>query len=506
MSLMLNLDREKNIDTLRLAAKILDRENAKLVEQNRALQTRLMRLEGTDAATLQARLMELEQQLKNARQQAFGDSSEQRDKPAADAPTPTPRPKQKGHGPRPQPDLPIIETVHTLDQADRDNCAKCGGHMKEWKDGFEESEEIDVIERRVILRKHKRQKYVCGCGEAIETALGPQKLVPGGRFSIDFAIEVAIDKYADHIPLERQVRRFEREGLDVTSQSLFDQVHAVATACEPVAAAIHAYLLSKPLVHADETHWKLLDGNKEREQKRWQAWDLAAPDATSYTILPSRSAESAKKVLRDYAGIVMCDDYAAYDALKAQGVVLAHCWAHARRKFIECEGAAPQALLDEILGLIRKLYDIESTAPPGDTPEALELRSKCRKEESRPAVLAIRDWALTQHPLPRSSLARAIAYMTKNWIELTRFLDDARIPLDNNPAERALRGLVIGRKVHYGSKSERGIKVAATLYTVLETAKLNGLDPRAWLRAALKAHLDGTGPYLPIRALNPALT
>lgn len=505
MSWMLNLDHMKDVDALRLAAKILDRENARLIEQNRVLQTRLMRLEGTDAETLQARLMELEQQLKNARQEAFGDSSEKREAPTTEAAQPAPKPKQKGHGPRPQPQLPVIETVHTLDPADRDNCAKCGDPMKEWKGGFEESEEIDVIERRVILRKHKRQKYVCGCGEAVETALGPQKLVPGGRFSTDFAIEVSIDKYADHIPLERQVRRFAREGLEVTSQSLFDQVHAVATACEPVAAAIHAHLLSKPLVHADESHWKLLDGDKEREQTRWQAWDLVAEDAASYTILPSRSAESAKKVLHGYAGIVMCDDYAAYDALKAQGVVLAHCWAHARRKFIECEGAAPQALLDEILGLIRRLYDIESTAPPGDTPDALALRAQRRQAESRPAVLAIRDWALAQRPLPRSTLARAIAYMTKNWVELTRFLDDARIPLDNNPAERALRGLVVGRKVHYGSKSERGIKVAATLYTVLETAKLNGLDPRAWLRAALKAHIDGAPPFIPVRALNPAL-
>jgi len=199
-----------------------------------------------------------------------------------------------------------------------------------------------------------------------------------------------------------------------------------------------------------------------------------------------------------FNGVVVCDDYAAYDALKPGGATLAHCWVHARRKFVDGESSIPQDKLDEILGLIRQLYEIEATAPPANAPESLALRLELRQERSKPIVEQILLWRDAQNPLPRSSFGIALNYLRQTWDGLTRFLDDPRIPLDNNRVERALRGPVIGRKNHYGSKSIRGTVVAATLYTVLETAKLNDIEPRAFLRAAVAAHLRGEKPPLPV--------
>ena len=505
---MLRLGEERDIEVLRHAALILDRENEKLLEKNLHLQRELMRLKNESPEQMQQRIQALEEMLQRARQEIFGDASEKR--PGKTSVAAEPKKPKTGHGPHEQPSLPIVETVHLLDEADRKNCAVCGGEMKPFVGQFEETEEIDVIVRQTLVRKHKRQKYICACHATVETAPPPEKLIPGGRYSTDFAIEVALDKYLDHLPLERQVRRFAREGLVVDSHTLWDQVNALARVCEPVADAIRRYILGQAVVNADETHWKLLNG---KEQKRWQAWGIAVPDAVHYSILPSRSGDEAKKVLtldgRGFSGVVVCDDYAAYDALKPSdgnpGATLAHCWAHARRKFVENENAIPQNKLDEILGLIRELYEIDSTAPPGNAPDSLALRLKLRQERSKDQIEKIRKWRDAQDVLPRSSFGVALNYMRQTWHGLTRFLEDARIPLDNNRVERALRGPVIGRKNHYGSKSERGTVVAATLYTVLETAKLSDVEPRAYLRDAVATHQRGENALPPILALNPGL-
>jgi transposase len=506
---MLRIGTEKDIEVLRQAALILDRENEKLLEKNLALQRENLRLRNESPEQLQQRIQALEEQLQRARQEIFGDSSEKR--PGKAESTKPEKKPQTGHGPHEQKCLPLLETVHLLDEADRKNCAVCGGEMKPFDGQFEETEEIDVIVRQTVVRKHRRQKYVCACHATVETAPAPAKLIPGGRYSTGFAIEVTIDKYADHLPLERQVRRFLREGLVVDSNSLWDQVNALARVCEPVAESIRRYILAQPVVHADETHWKLLDGNKEREQKRWQAWGLVVPDAAHYSILPSRSGDEAEKILTIdgtlFGGVVVCDDYAAYDILKKPGgATLAHCWAHARRKFVDGENAIPPDKLEEILELIRQLYKVESTAPPGYSAEALALRLKLRQDRSKEIVEDIRKWRDAQACLPRSSFGLAISYLRNTWHGLTRFLDDPRIPLDNNPVERALRGPVLGRKNHYGSKSERGTVVAATVYTLLETAKLNDADPRLYLQSVVAAHLRGETALPPIRALNPGLS
>ncbi len=287
-----------------------------------------------------------------------------------------------------------------------------------------------------------------------------------------------------------------REGLEVDSNTLWDQINALARHLAPLHDKLHAYVLSKPVIGSDETHWKHLGSNGgEHEQKRWQAWTVVTDDAVCYRIVPSRSADAARQVLREYRGVVMADGYGVYAHLaKHDGITLANCWAHVRRKFFELENSAPATMRDEILDLIGQLYSVEREAG-GDAVALARLRS----ERSREVVAKIRTWLLAQkaQALPRSAMGKAVDYALERWTGLTRFIGDALIPLDNNASERALRGPVIGRKNHYGSKSERGTQVAALLYSLCESAKLAKIDPRIYLRGALWQVLRGEEPWLP---------
>lgn len=487
---MTPLDVMTDLEALRKAAVILDRENERLIQENLKLQKENLRLKG--GGNLQQRMEELERQLEAMRREKFGDSSEKRPSPA---PPKTEKKKQTGHGPRKQTSLERVEEIHRLDEPDK-ACPKCGGELKEWVGQFEESEEIDIIPRRYVIRHHKRQKYRCACQACVETALGVPKLIPGGRYSPDFAVDVAVSKYLDHMPLERQVRAMAREGLIVDSNTLWDQIHALYLLLAPVHDKLHVYVLSKPVIGTDETHWKYLGPNgAEHEQKRWQAWTVVTDDAVSYRIVPSRSADAARSVLNDYGGIVMADGYGVYEHLaKRDGIVLANCWAHVRRKFFELENSVPSEVREEILELIGQLYLIDREAQ-GDAARL----ARVRHEQSRGVIDQIRQWLFAQktNALPRSALGKAVDYALARWTGLTRFLDDARIPLDNNASERALRGPVVGRKNHYGSKSERGTQVAALLYSLCESAKLAGIDPRVYLRGAVWSALRGEEVWLP---------
>lgn len=487
------LDREQNVEVLRQAAMILEKENRRLVDENVALQRRVLALEGKSPEELQTRLAALEEQLAAMRERMFGPSSERRQS----ADTPRERAPRTGHGPREQPQLRIADVIHVLDDADM-ACPKCGKPLEEWEGQHEESEEIDVIERQFVIRKHHRQKYRCSCNGCIETAPGPMKLFPGSRYSIDFAIEVATAKYLDHAPLERQVRTMAREGLIVDSQTLWDVINALGKIVEDVPEAIIAHVLAAGVIGVDETRWRMLDGRGREagEATNWQAWAVNCPTGIAYRIQDSRSTEAARAVIGDFEGIAMTDGYGAYQALRKQGgkFRLAHCWAHVRRKFDEVEAFFPQQCR-QILDLIGELYAIEKlcpTGPPGD-----ELRRKLRSERSREILARIHRWALETRALPESGLGKAIAYMAGLWAGLTVFVEDPRVPLDNNATERGIRGLVIGRKNHYGSKSRRGTEVAALYYTIFETAKLAGIDPKAYLRRAVHAIKMGEPVRLP---------
>ena len=476
---------------LRQVALLLDRENAKLHDKIRELAAELARLKGQEGSLAQLELSYLQELLSQRERALFSEKSERRtgfgSEAAAAVDESAP---QRGHGPRAQSELPIVVREHELPPGER-GCPQCGGELTEMSGQSEYSEEITVVERRFLLVQHRRRKYRCACNGHVAAAPGPLRLsvhsdARGRRYSIDFAIEVALDKYLDHLPLERQVRRMRHEGLAIDSQTLWDQVEALARRLAPVYEALSARVLAAPVLGADETWWRLMQG---KGSKRWWAWTLASPDAVVYRILDSRSQAAARQVLGDYRGIVVADGYGAYDALARAGpeatFTLAHCWAHARRKFVEAEPHFPAAC-QEVLARIQKIYGVER-----ETGGSIETRARLREERSRPIVADIHAWALAkaQDALPKSSLGKAIGYLLGLWPGLVRFLADPRIPLDNNATERALRGAVVGRKNHFGSRSRRGTEVAALFYSLIESAKLAGIDPRQYLREAALAAL-----------------
>lgn len=489
---MVRIDTERDIEVLRQAAQILDAENQRLIAKVTELQRQLLVAKGVSAEALQLKLVELTEQLQRRTQALFGDSSErrsrQRDDDAAAAPAP------RGHGPRPQPQLPLVEKVHTLDTADQ-TCPKCGGTLQPWEGQFEESEEVDVVERRFVITKHKRQKYRCSCQACVETALGPLKLIPGGHYSLGFAVEVAVAKYADHLPLERQAGIMAREGLTVSSQTLWDQIEALAKVLAPLHERLHARVLAAPVIHADETYWRLMKGRGEKAASdgKWYVWSVLSADAVDYRVLGSRGQDSARQVLGGYHGTVVADGYGVYGALSRDGpgYRLAGCWAHVRRKFVEAEPSA-KGPCGTALDLIGELYAVErETAGADDVARA--HRAELRATRSRETLARLHAWATAErgHTLPGSGLGKALRYMLDLWPALTVFVEDARVPIDNNPVERGLRGVVLGRKNHYGSRSQRGTEVAALFYSLVETCKLVGVDPKAYLReAALTALRD----------------
>jgi transposase len=493
-----SLDRIQDLDQLRQVAHLLVHENERLHQRLTALLQENARLRGLGAREqLALEIQQLQEQMAGLQRRLFAASSEKR--PAAAAATPgEDRPPGRGHGPRPQP-LPLRQVDWKLPEAER-RCPTCAGELTEMRDQHEESEEITVVQRRFELVTHRRQKYRCRCEVTVVTAPGPPKLIPGGRYSVDFAVEVAASKYLEHLPLERQVRSMAREGLQVDSQTLWDQLDALARHHQGTYEALGQHVLAEPLVHADETWWPLLD---RRPSKRWWVWSVASARGVAYRIQPSRSADAAGQLLGGYQGVVMADGYGAYAALAraAPGVSLAHCWSHVRRKFVEVQEFY-RGPCEEILRLIGELFAIERGLPAvhhlaGEVrDEALRAIGDIRATQSRRIVDQIRAWAYAQRCTPESGLRKAIDYILGLWGGLTRFLDDPRVPLTNNLAERELRTVVVGRKNHYGSKSRRGTEVAAILYSLLETAQLVGVEPKAYLAEATRRAITHPGTTL----------
>ena len=493
-----------DVSQLRQVAHLLDAENRRLHERLAKLTAELAALKGKSAPQqLSLELMRLQEQLAVMQQRMFGASSE---RSAGSEPEKTESEKtdsqepQRGHGPKAQPTLPTVEERHELPPSEQ-TCGICNGAMEAMGQQTEDSEEITVVKRQFVLVVHKRQKYRCRCNASVQTAPGPLKLIPGGRYSLAFAVDVAIAKYAYHLPLERQVRMMRHEGLRIDSQTLWDQLEALSRVLRPLYDAIRAHILLSDVLHADETHWLLM---QKGGSKKWYVWALATEDAVYYHLNASRGQDVARTLLDGYAGVAMTDGYAAYQALlKALGTLrLAHCMAHARRKFIEALPAYPQS--QGALDLIGELYSVERTLPKltglhgAEREQALALRRDIRQKESAPRMQALHTWLVSQTALPKSLLHEALSYTLHLWPGLSLFVDDPRVPLDNNLVERDLRGVVVGRKNHYGSKSERGTQVAALLYTLVETAQKNGHDPRDFLlRATTHALLNPGAALLP---------
>jgi len=385
--------------------------------------------------------------------------------------------KRTTFGATQQPELPKVEQCYVHDSADM-MCPSCGGELKPMVGQFETSEMVDVIDVSYRIEVVKRQKYTCTCGGCVETAPGPERATTGGHYSLPFAVKVAVDKYLDHLPLERQARIMARHGLHVTSQTLWDQTFALSVELAPTWEALKAHILAQRVIGVDQTGWPNLGA---KDAKSWQMWTLSAVDAVFYDICDDKSAETFERFLGDFHGFVVADQLASHaaGARSSPDLTLAGCWAHILRKFREAEPNFPQAR--QMMDLVAELYAIDARAADRDDKAAL------RATESAAVLAKMKAWLGAEPTLSSTALGKAIKHTIKSWATLRVFVDDPDVWLDNNRSERAFRGPVIGRRNHHGSKTRRGTQTAATLYSLLESAKLASVDPAEYLAAAVRA-------------------
>jgi transposase len=461
---VLDIEREQDIERLREVARLQKSQLEHLIAMLARKCAELEKLKGS-GGELQIALALLEE----AQQEAA-----KLDEPATPAGAKKKaKGEQRGHGPTEQSSLPRVPLRCELGDAERE-CPSCHGTLKPLAGQVERSEMIDVVELKYQVVEVERQKYVCACGGAVETAPGPVRAVDGGRYSLRFAIKVAFDKYVAHLPLERQTRLMAHHGLNVTSQTLWDQCSAVTELLAPTYDALFALLRASPVVGVDQTGWPDLE---DPSLPPWQMWCLTAPGLVYHRICDDKSARTFKDLLGDYRGWVVADALGSHEAgaRECRGLKLAACWAHVLRRFRDAVVDFSEAQF--MLAWIQDLYTIDARAT--DTRDRARLRST----ESRGVTEKMKAWMQSATALKTTTLGSAIRYTLGIWSRLTLFLDNPEIWLDNNRTERGLRGPVIGRRNHFGSKSARGTVVAATMYSLVESAKAAGVDPIAYLVA-----------------------
>ena len=355
---------------------------------------------------------------------------------------------------------------------------------------YDLSEEVDIRVESYVRKKHRRFKYRLKCTkgserEIIVTAPSPVKLMPGAKYSVDFAVDVVSKKYLYHLPFERVRRMAESRGLKISTNTLYNLSFFIHCHLEGLAQRIRQEILGGGLsLHLDETPWPI--GNKKQDDG--YMWVLSHAGGSYYQFEPTRSGAVAKELVGSYKGPVVVDGYSGYKSSLSQesGISLAFCWAHVRRKFTDIEKNYPDEC-SEVLDLIGELFHLEKEASNYDTLK------KIRQEKSRPIINEIKEWLLENRMQVRreSHLLKAINYTLNHWEGLILFLENIRIPLTNNEAERTIRHSVIGRKNFYGSRTINGADVTATLYTVIESCKKVQLDPKHYIQMAVKEKIQG---------------
>lgn len=372
---------------------------------------------------------------------------------------------------------------------------------KELEGLYDESSEITIIERVYEKHNHKRKKYLFkpsrGSGkEIIVTAKGREKLAPGCEYSTDFAIAVTCDKFQYHMPLNRQIDQMKQKGLyGITAKTLYKLTELLYEHSQKasVAEKIRKDILSAPLaVHADETPWSILNG-KDSDGYLWSISNMAG---ACYRYEPTRSGKVAIELLDGYTGPVLSDKFSGYNRVKKQ-TTCPHglCWAHGRRNFYEIRANHPEDCR-EILLMIDELFAVEREAG-----QSFDMLKQLREEKSRPIVDRIKIWLeqkKLKYLLSEDEMGKSISYLLNDWKEFTLFLEDIRVPLSNNHAERTLRHSVLGRKNYYGSKTINGADVAAEHFTIVETCKLVNLDPASYYRYLVKTNHAGQEVLSPL--------
>jgi transposase len=381
----------------------------------------------------------------------------------------------------------------------------CCGSAKLSKLGEDVTETLEVIPRRWKVIQTVREKFSCRACEAITQPPAPFHVTPRGFAGPSLLAMILFDKFSQHQPLNRQSERFAREGIDLSVSTLADQVGACTSALAPLHALIEAHVLAAERLHGDDTTIPILAKGKTDTGRIWtyvrddRPFGGNAPPAALYYASRDRRKEHPERHLAGFAGVLQADAYAGYNGLadpaRPQGAITpALCWAHARRKFFELADIASQArrgknaaaispIALEAVKRIDALFDIERTINGASAEERLRVR----QEQSAPLLSALETWLREERaPLSRSStVVKPIDYLLSRWDGFARFIEDGRICLSNNAAERALRGFALGRKSWLFAGSERGADRAAAMTTLIMTAKLNDVDPLAWLADVL---------------------
>jgi len=384
-------------------------------------------------------------------------------------------------------------------------CCPCCGSTKLSKLGEDITETLEVIPRQWKVIQTVRERFSCRQCETITQPPAPFHVTPRGFAGPNLLAMILFEKFGQHQPLNRQSERYRREGIDLSVSTLADQVGACTTVLQPLHALVERHVLSAERLHGDDTTVPILAKGKTVKGHIWvyvrddRPFGERAPPAALYYASRDRRHEHPARHLQNFSGILQADAYSGYNKLydpsRAPGpITSALCWAHARRQFFELadiaanarrrKGAAaisPVAL--EAVKRIDALFDIER----GINGLAADERLRIRQKDSVPLVKALEVWLREERSrLSRAaSVAQPIDYMLKRWDDFARFLDDGRICLTNNAAERALRGFALGRKSWLFAGSERGADRAAVMATLIMTAKLNDIDPQAWLADVL---------------------
>ena len=376
-----------------------------------------------------------------------------------------------------------------------DACPDCGGTLRPL--GEDVSEMLEYVPARFKVIRTVRPKLSCACCSRIVQEPAPHRPIDRGLAGPGLLAHVLVAKYADHSPLYRQSEIYAREGIELDRSTLADWVGGVSRTVRPLVEALKHYVLSAEKLHGDDVPVPVLEpGNGKTKTGR--LWTYVRDDrpagsgaaaAVWFAYSPDRKGEHPAGHLKSYKGILQADGYAGFKQLYEQGgIVEAACWAHARRKFHDLYQAHRSPIAKEALERIAHLYGIEKEIR-GRSPAE---RREARQTRSKPLLDALHTWlkAMMAKLSRKSDVAKAIHYALERWAALAVFCDDGRVEMDNNAAERALRAVALGRKNYLFAGSDAGGERAAAIYSLLGSAKLNGMNPEAYLAAVLRRIAD----------------
>ena len=398
----------------------------------------------------------------------------------------TPAERAEGAGKRQPKRLPLPEHLPRQEFIHEPESTECCGQPMT-RMGEEASEKLDYQPGVFTVHRHVRSKWVCACCSTLKQQPVDAHIIDKGLATTGLLAHVLVAKYADHLPLYRQEAIYARAGAAIPRSTLAHWVGSCGVQLQPLVDALRQEVLAHSVIHADETPVQMLKPASQRDGKTHRAYLWAYTPgrhedmkAVVYDFCESRAGKHAGEFLKGWSGTLLVDDYAGYKQLMGDKVLEAGCWAHARRKFFELHAANKSQIAEQALVQIGQIYEIERQVQEVSTEE----RQRMRQQQTRPVIDKLHGW-LSQHraKVPEgSATAKAIDYSLRRWTALTRFVDNGQLPVDNNWVENQIRPVALGRKNWLFAGSLRAGERAAAVMSLIQSAKLNGHDPHAYLK------------------------